>query len=92
MKNNTVFLLLLIVFLTTSCTAILVNLITKSDINSNLLIYENQLQKKVVFLPIVHIGKEKYYQSVKNKIDSLRKKNISFFMKAFPRSHQTIQY
>lgn len=73
MRKFKIFFLFTFFFFVTSCSSILVGLITKSDINSNIIIYENQLQKKVVFLPMVHIGEEKYYQSVKIKIDSLRK-------------------
>lgn len=73
MKKILFFFAITAIFYFTSCNSILVGLTTKSDINSNIIIYENQLQKKVVFLPMVHIGEEKYYQSVKIKIDSLRK-------------------
>lgn len=76
MNKSLLFSVFSILLLFTSCTSILVNLITKDDINSNLLVYENQFEKKVVFLPMIHIGKEKYYQSVKTIVDSLRNQNF----------------
>ncbi|WAC03721.1 hypothetical protein N7U66_09995 [Lacinutrix neustonica] len=36
-------------------------------------------RKEIVFFPITHLGTEMFYADVKNKIDSLKKKNYFFY-------------
>lgn len=74
MKNVIKFCVIILSLFIISCNSILVSLITKKDIISNILIYENKTGNRIVFLPVVHIGKDEYFKSIKFHVDSLRKK------------------
>ncbi len=60
-------------------------------------LYNKEDERTIVFIPMVHVGKEKYYESVKMLIDSLRQNGYIFFfeglsMKKGLDSVQSIEY
>jgi hypothetical protein len=65
--------LLLALLAFTSCKRILVSIITDKSIDSKIRVLENkETGKTLCFLPMIHIGKPEYYESVRKVIDSLR--------------------
>lgn len=68
---------LLLIITQTSCNnSFFINyLARKKSIEKEIKVYENNNQKRIVYLPMVHLGKEEFYASVKSVVDSLRKKN-----------------
>jgi hypothetical protein len=71
MKNP---LLLIFILFVTSCTSTKVNLALKliGAYNNKIKLDKvTKLDKEVIFIPMIHIGTEPFYNDVKNKIDSL---------------------
>ena len=75
-------LILITIFTLTSCSSIMTNrglkrsgvFNVKSELNS----IENE-QKKIIFIPMQHIGRKELYNDVANKIDSLQKLDYTVF-------------
>jgi hypothetical protein len=65
----------LCIFFSFSCNKLILEIITKNNIDKDIKIYENK-DNKILFIPIVHLGKKGYYESIKKKIDSLRKEDF----------------
>lgn len=80
MKRISVILLLLITL--TSCTLIFPKIALKRsgvfETKSELYLIENE-QKKIIFIPIHHIGRKEFYDDIANKIDSLQKLSYTVF-------------
>ncbi len=63
----------LVFLLLSSCRSIIYKIVVgKSNIYNDLKVLKNDKGQEVVFLPMVHIGKESYYRDCKAIIDSLR--------------------
>lgn len=50
----------------------MVSLVVKKNIKKDVYVYENDLGNRIVYLGMVHLGEEAYYESVKAVVDSLR--------------------
>ncbi len=63
-----------------SCRYMAVYLFTKKDITDDVkILYNKQKDRTLIVLPIIHLSKKGYYESVKNIIDSLRSEGYTFF-------------
>ena len=75
-------LILFTLFILTSCGQFMTNRALKKsgvfDTKSGLKVIENN-QKKIIFIPMHHIGKKEFYDDVANKVDSLQNLNFSVF-------------
>ncbi|MFP2994752.1 hypothetical protein ABN763_02530 [Spongiivirga sp. MCCC 1A20706] len=85
MKYHSLLLSGLIAFLTTSCSVIF-KMKQSDSIVKKVKVLENDT-KRVVFLPVSHVGKKSYYESIKTMIDSLRNDNYTVYFESV--SYQT---
>ena len=80
MKN--IVLLILFTAILSSCSSFKMNLALKHlgvyDDQVQISAYENK-QSKILLIPMHHVGTQKFYDDVKNKIDSLNKIDYSFY-------------
>lgn len=80
-KITLAFALVLVLASFSSCKSILLKMAMKNSVDNKVSVIENQ-DKTVVFIPVWHIGKVSYYESVKKHIDSLRKENFVVFFES----------
>ena len=80
MKNEYLFALIVLSMTFSSCGKMMLNLVSKTSIDSQVKTLRNQEDDRtLVFLPMVHLGKPGYYKSAKTIIDSLRKEDFIVF-------------
>lgn len=77
---------LILLLLTSSCKSILYSIMLKKDIAKNVIVYENEKGKRLVYLGMAHLGKDGYYESVKTYVDSLRAQDYLVFYESVDQS------
>ena len=77
MKKTIVIPIILIV-LFSSCKSLLLDIVTPSNVNRSLKIMQKE-NNKIIFLPMVHVAKKKFFKKVKKIVDSLKKENYTVF-------------
>jgi hypothetical protein len=87
MKNR-LFIFGSVFLLLSSCSSIVSKIVVgKSNIYKDLKVFKNDKGQEIVFLPMVHIGKESYYKDCKIIIDSLRKDDFKVFYENIAYKH-----
>lgn len=76
MRKSIIISFIFILFL--SCKSLILNLITPNDVKKSLKVMKRENQT-IVYLPMVHLGKQNYFDQVKVVIDSLKKEGFTVF-------------
>lgn len=79
MKTVHYLLLLCSLLIISSCTSLKMGLATSKKVKRKVMVNETT-QDTVVFLPMSHIAKPSFYESVKENVDSLRANNYIIFL------------
>ncbi len=61
-----------------SCSSLLIPMITDKSVKDHIKVLESG-EKKIVYLPTVHVGKQPYYNEIKSIVDSLREDGYKIY-------------